>query len=80
MSKPTNLRLDDTIKARADAIRAASPVPVTLSAVLQEAIRRGLAEIEVEGFRDRVREALVPMLGERYARVAVGELPDGEKL
>ena len=48
MSKPTNLRLDDTTKARADAIRAASPVPLTTSAVLQEAIRRGLDELERE--------------------------------
>lgn len=48
MSKPTNVRLDDTTKARADAIRAASPVPLTTSAVLQEAIRRGLDSIERE--------------------------------
>lgn len=72
MSKPTNLRLDQATIDRARAVQAASAVPVTLSAVLQEAIRRGLAEIEVGGFRDRVRDVLVPMLGERYARAAMG--------
>lgn len=90
MSKPTNLRLDDTTKARADAIKAASPVPLTTSAVLQEAIRRGLDAIEretarkpatlsdedIDEYGDCIRKSLTPLLGEYYARVAVPSAHD----
>ena len=48
MSKPTGIRLDDTTRARAEAVKARAQVPVTTSAVLQEAIRRGLDEMERE--------------------------------
>jgi len=51
MSKPTGIRLDDTTRARAEAVKARAQVPVTTSAVLQEAIRRGLDAMEFPQYR-----------------------------
>ena len=87
MSKPTGIRLDDTTRARAEAVKARAQVPVTTSAVLQEAIRRGLDEMEREQFVlphvlseadiaaycDGIREGLTPLLGEHYALLVAGD-------
>ena len=48
MSKPTTIRLDQPTLDRIAAVQDAATVPVSRSAVAQEAIRRGLAEIERE--------------------------------
>ena len=47
-ARPTTIRLDQPTLDRAATMRDAQRVPVSLSAVLQEAIRRGLASMESE--------------------------------
>ena len=48
MNKPVTIRLDQPTLDRIAAVQDAATVPVSRSAVAQEAIRRGLAEIERE--------------------------------
>lgn len=47
-ARPTTIRLDQTTLDRIAKVKAFSPVAVSFSAVVQEAIRRGLAEMESE--------------------------------
>ena len=57
-ARPTTIRLDQPTLDRAATLRDAQRVPVSLSAVLQEAIRRGLGDME----RETVRYETVDLL------------------
>jgi hypothetical protein len=48
MDKPTSLRIPPDTRKALEAIKAASVVPVTLSAVAVEAMRRGVVELQGE--------------------------------
>lgn len=61
MSKPTTIRLSPETLARAEAVRLRSQVPITTSAVLQEAVRRGLGDLERERGVVRVKLGCVDM-------------------
>jgi len=54
MDKPTSLRIPKDTRKALEAIRDASAVPVTLSAVAVEAMRRGVIDLQRES-REVVR-------------------------
>lgn len=48
MDKPTSLRIPPDTRKALEAIRDQSAIPVTLSAVAVEAMRRGVVELKAE--------------------------------
>jgi len=76
MDKPTSIRIPKDTRKALEAIRDASAVPVTLSAVAVEAMRRGVVELQGEAVRYEtidLAEYLTPIdHGDTEPRFGVG--------
>lgn len=75
MDKPTSIRIPPDTRKALEAIRDASAVPVTLSAVAVEAMRRGVAGMQTVPAPARVDELLA-----EYDGAAIDTPPTVEAL